>query len=115
MTLWEGSLLIEELIHQDGSITNWHLRLKLILTRTNLLHLAIRQVNLCSGIGRNLDIPNDLVLFLLPPALDITIDTLVRSLDIIHLIDREVRLEDNLLESRFSRTDTGHILKQPRQ
>ena len=115
MTLWEGSLLVEELIHQDGSIANRHLRLKLILTRTDLLHLAIRQVYLCGGVGRNFDIPDDLVLLLLPTALDVTIDTLIRSLDIIHLIDREVGLEDNLLESRFCRTDTGHILKQPRQ
>ena len=114
MTLWEGSLLVEELIHQDRSVANWHLRLKLILTRTDLLHLAIRQVYLCGGVGRNLDIPDDLVLLLLPTALDVTIDTLIRSLDIIHLIDREVGLEDNLLESGFSRTDTGHILKQPR-
>ena len=109
----EGSSFVEEFVHHHLRAAFGQVAYEVPRAGAYLLPFATGEAHSGCGVGRCLNVPVEFAVLLAPFADDGAVDGVVATLDVVELIDGEVGLEQEFLETGFCGTDADHVFIEP--
>ena len=115
VALGKARRLVEELVTDHLRAALGQFTLQVVGAGAELHKFVARQTKRCLGVGGNLHMPVEAAVLLTPAAHNLAVDGVVTGIDMVNLVDGEVGIHGNVLETDVGSPDTGNPLVEPRQ
>ena len=114
MAFGETCLLIKEFVANHLLATLRQLALEVVRAGADLLEVA-RHVDVRRGVGRYLHMPVETAMFLFPTTHNLAVNRGVTGIDLVDLVDGEIRRHLDVSETQITDTDAGNVFIEPRE